>query len=129
MKKLGVVLCIVIFLSGCGTIMRGNSHNNYYRGIEANTKMVNEPYIWLLSLGVIPIISIISMPIDIAVDTLLLPVDFLIKRKKDKEIDRSDEQKRKENEREAKETEVLKQPSEKENKPPVKRWFSQSIAE
>ncbi|MBI6528635.1 YceK/YidQ family lipoprotein [Proteus vulgaris] len=47
-------------------------------------EVINEPYIWLVTLGMYPIFSIISLPIDVVVDTALLPVDHVIKTQKDK---------------------------------------------
>jgi uncharacterized protein YceK len=64
-------------LSGCGTMTRGDSMNftRSYPGFEADKKVVSNPYFWMFSLGLYPIFSIISMPADIVIDTILYPYD------------------------------------------------------
>ncbi|SUC13288.1 Predicted periplasmic lipoprotein [Proteus vulgaris] len=84
MKRLGAIISIIFILSGCGTLNRSNSANDYYRGTNADVKVINEPVFWLVSLGMYPIFSIISLPIDAVLDTALLPIDHVIKIQKDK---------------------------------------------
>ncbi|WP_193017232.1 YceK/YidQ family lipoprotein [Proteus sp. FME41] len=84
MKKLGAIVGILFILSGCGTLNRAKSSNDYYRGIDTDVKVINEPYIWLVTMGMYPIFSIISLPIDVVLDTALLPVDHVIKTQKEK---------------------------------------------
>lgn len=84
MKRLGAIVSILFILSGCGTINRAKSSNDYYRGTDTDVEVINEPYIWLVTLGIYPIFSIISLPIDVVLDTALLPVDHVIKTQKEK---------------------------------------------
>lgn len=84
MKRLGAIVGIIFILSGCGTINRARSSNDYYRGTNTDVEVINEPYIWLITLGMYPIFSIISLPIDVVLDTALLPVDHVIKTQKEK---------------------------------------------
>ncbi|QIG05010.1 YceK/YidQ family lipoprotein [Proteus sp. ZN5] len=84
MKRLGAIVGILFILSGCGTLNRAKSSNDYYRGTDTDVEVINEPYIWLVTMGMYPIFSIISLPIDIVLDTALLPVDHVIKTQKEK---------------------------------------------
>lgn len=84
MKRLGAIVGILFILSGCGTINRAKSSNDYYRGTDTDVEIINEPYAWLITLGMYPIFSIISLPIDVVLDTALLPVDHVIKTQKEK---------------------------------------------
>lgn len=64
-------------LSGCGTIMRNDGYHttDTYRGFNQDKRVVGEPLFWLASLGILPIFSIVSMPIDIVIDTFMYPFD------------------------------------------------------
>lgn len=84
MKRLGAILSIILILSGCGTLNRSKSNNDYYRGTNADVEVINEPIIWLVTFGMYPIFSIISLPVDVVFDTALLPVDHVIKTQKEK---------------------------------------------
>lgn len=84
MKKLGAIISIILILSGCGTLSRSKSNNDYYRGTNADVEVINEPILWLVTLGMYPIFSIISLPIDVVLDTALLPIDHVVKIQKDK---------------------------------------------
>ena len=84
MKKLGAILGIIFILSGCGTLNRSKSNNDYYRGTNADVEVINEPILWMITFGMYPIFSIISLPIDAVLDTALLPVDHAIKTQKEK---------------------------------------------
>lgn len=76
-----VISCLIAIqltvLNGCGTMTRGDSMNftRSYIGFETDKKVVSNPYLWIFSFGLYPIFSIISMPFDIVVDTLLYPYD------------------------------------------------------
>lgn len=84
MKRLGAIVGIIFILSGCGTLNRAKSTNDYYRGTNADVEVISEPIFWLITVGMYPIFSIISLPIDAVVDTVLLPVDHVIKTQKEK---------------------------------------------
>ncbi|MGN3439233.1 MULTISPECIES: YceK/YidQ family lipoprotein [Proteus] len=84
MKRLGAIISIIFILSGCGTLNRAKSNNDYYRGTDADAEVISEPVIWLVTFGMYPIFSIISLPIDVVLDTALLPIDHVIKVQKEK---------------------------------------------
>jgi len=87
MKKITLFITsvlMIMMLSGCGTLSRGDSIESTYRGFAQDKKVVSNPYMWMLSLGIMPIFYIASMPIDIAVDTVLYPVDLLIAKQPDR---------------------------------------------
>lgn len=71
-------LLIVSLLTGCGTIFRGDSSKETYRGFGRDKEVISNPYMWMLSLGFIPVFFIASAPIDLALDTALYPVDYLM---------------------------------------------------
>lgn len=77
-KSLLSGLLIVSLLTGCGTILRGDSSEETYRGFDQDKEVISNPYMWMLSLGLIPVFFIASAPIDLAIDTVLYPVDYLI---------------------------------------------------
>ena len=84
-----VLFCLA--LSGCGTaISRGSSYpyrtdDTYYKGIQTSAKMLvnqtddGDPFYSMLCWGsiVCPPVTVILMPLDIIVDTFLLPADAL----------------------------------------------------
>lgn len=65
----------ICLLSGCGTLSRGDSVSRSYRGFDRDKQVAGNPYFWMFSFGLAPIFHIISMPVDIVVDTLLYPYD------------------------------------------------------
>jgi uncharacterized protein YceK len=70
-----LVTGLITVLSGCGTISRGDSISRSYRGFDRDKEVASNPYFWMFSFGLAPIFHIISMPVDIVVDTLLYPYD------------------------------------------------------
>jgi len=74
------LICAILFLqlAGCGTLMRGESSEKVYRGVDTDIRITTNAYMWLFSAGILPVSSIISMPFDAVIDTLLLPVDLAI---------------------------------------------------
>ena len=74
------LICAILFvqLAGCGTMMRGGSSEKVYRGVDIDIRNTTNAYMWLFTGGLLPVFSIISMPFDAVIDTLLLPVDLAI---------------------------------------------------
>jgi uncharacterized protein YceK len=74
------LICAILFvqLTGCGTMMREGSSEKVYRGVDIDIRNTTNAYMWLFSAGILPIFSVISMPFDAVIDTLLLPVDLAI---------------------------------------------------
>jgi len=72
------LICAILFLQlvGCGTLLRGDSHEKVYRGVDTDIRNTTNAFMWLFSAGILPIFSVISMPFDAVIDTLLLPVDL-----------------------------------------------------
>ncbi|KJV47909.1 hypothetical protein VH86_13145 [Pantoea sp. BL1] len=74
------LICAILFvqLVGCGTLLRGKSNEKIYRGVDTDINNTTNAFMWLFSAGVLPVFSVISMPFDAVIDTLLLPVDLAI---------------------------------------------------
>lgn len=74
------LICAILFLqlTGCGTLMRGESSEKVYRGVDTDIRITTNAFMWLFTGGILPVFSIISMPFDAVIDTLLLPVDLAI---------------------------------------------------
>lgn len=74
------VICAVLFvqLAGCGTLLRSESSERIYRGVDTDIKNASNAYMWLFSVGVLPVFSVISLPFDAVIDTVLLPVDIAV---------------------------------------------------
>lgn len=63
-------------LSGCGTLDRGMSYESVYRGFDRDKTVGSNAYLWMATLGIMPIFYIVSMPVDLVADTILLPWDL-----------------------------------------------------
>lgn len=74
------LICAILLLqlAGCGTLMRGASSEKVYRGVDTDIRNTTNAFMWLFSAGILPVFSVISMPFDAVIDTLLLPVDLAI---------------------------------------------------
>lgn len=70
------VACITL-MSGCGTFL--SDRVGGFSGIEEDVRIVKEPFYWSLTLGLIPMAAIVSMPVDLAVDIVLYPFDVWLK--------------------------------------------------
>lgn len=70
------VACITL-MSGCGTFL--SDRVGGVSGIEEDVRIVKEPFYWSLTLGLIPMAAIVSMPVDLAVDIVLYPFDVWLK--------------------------------------------------
>jgi len=66
-------------LLGCGTLSRGDSYKDIYRGVAVDKKQIKNAYLWAPTLGLWPLFHIISLPVDAVIDTVLLPIDILLK--------------------------------------------------
>lgn len=77
-KYIAIILLIGMapLLTGCGTMVRGSSTERTYPGFHEDQRVASNLYYWMFSLGLLPVFSIVSMPIDIVVDTILLPYDI-----------------------------------------------------
>ncbi len=73
---LGVCLTL---LSGCGTIL--GHRTGTFDGVNEDIKIVSEPLFWVVSLGLVPLMAIVSMPVDLGVDIVLYPYDAYQKSK------------------------------------------------
>lgn len=76
-------------LTGCGTLLgrAGEaSHGDYYKGVEADLVLLGATSgsgeaegatVMCYLMVVCPLVTLVSVPVDAALDTLLLPVDVL----------------------------------------------------
>lgn len=71
-----LVVCMSL-MSGCGTLMSERSGG--FSGVREDMKMAKEPFLWIGTLGLIPMMGIASMPVDLAVDIVLYPFDVWLK--------------------------------------------------
>lgn len=71
-----LVVCISL-MSGCGTLMSERSGG--FSGVREDMKIAKEPFFWIGSLGLLPMMGIASMPVDLAVDIVLYPFDVWLK--------------------------------------------------
>lgn len=63
-------------LSSCGTLDRGMSDESIYRGFDRDKTVGSHAFLWMTTLGIMPILYIVSMPVDLVADTILLPWDL-----------------------------------------------------
>lgn len=71
-----LVVCMSL-MSGCGTLMSERSGG--FSGVREDMKIAREPFFWIGSLGLLPMMGIASMPVDLAVDIVLYPFDVWLK--------------------------------------------------
>lgn len=76
----GVCICM---LSGCGTL--ANKRETTYGGVAQDVAAINSSMLWLFTFGLIPVMYIVSLPVDAAIDTLLYPYD-VVRREKFNEV-------------------------------------------
>lgn len=65
-----------LMLSGCGTLDRGMSYESTYRGFDRDKTVGSHAFLWMATLGIMPVFYIVSMPVDLVMDTILLPWDL-----------------------------------------------------
>lgn len=83
---LGMMITVpAMALSGCGTLDRGMSYQTTYRGFDRDKTVGSHAFLWMSTLGVMPIFYIVSMPVDLVIDTVLLPWDLYASRDRDRE--------------------------------------------
>lgn len=73
-----IIVASAMQMTGCGTIIRGDSFKGTYRGFDMDKKYASDDFALVYTFGIAPAICVLSMPIDIAVDTVLFPFDFVI---------------------------------------------------
>lgn len=71
-----LVVCMSL-MSGCGTLMSERSGG--FSRVREDMKIAKEPFFWIGSLGLLPMMGIASMPVDLAVDIVLYPFDVWLK--------------------------------------------------
>ncbi|TKJ82809.1 YceK/YidQ family lipoprotein [Pseudomonas koreensis] len=82
------VIGLVLQLSGCGTFIGrlndGLSDAQYYRGVDGSLHLLGvrgsdgmPAAIVCYMMIVCPVITVVSLPVDAALDTVLLPVDYI----------------------------------------------------
>ena len=72
-----VLVACMSLMPGCGTLMSERSRG--FSGVREDMKMAKEPFLWLGTLGLLPMMGIASMPVDLAVDIVLYPFDVWLK--------------------------------------------------
>lgn len=85
----GLAVSLVLMLTGCGTMigrLNGASEENYYKGVDGGLHLLGvrgggssgmpEAVICYFMI-VCPLITVVSLPVDAALDTVLLPVDYV----------------------------------------------------
>lgn len=88
--RMGFVVGLVFLLAGCGTFIGrlndGLSDARYYRGVDRNLHLLGvrgggsdgmPAAIICYMMIVCPVITVVSLPVDAALDTVLLPVDYI----------------------------------------------------
>lgn len=88
--RVGCVAGLVLQLVGCGTFIGrlndGLSDAQYYRGVDGNLHLLGvrgggssgmPAAVICYMMIVCPIITVVSLPVDAALDTVLLPVDYI----------------------------------------------------
>lgn len=87
--RVGAVLSIALVLAGCGTMigrMNGASQEHYYKGVDGSLHLLGArgggssgmpAAVICYFMIVCPVITLVSLPVDAALDTVLLPVDYV----------------------------------------------------
>jgi uncharacterized protein YceK len=88
--RIGCVIGLALLLVGCGTFIGrlndGLSDAEYYRGVDGGLHLLGvrgggsdgmPAAIICYMMIVCPVITLVSLPVDAAVDTVLLPVDYI----------------------------------------------------
>ncbi|WP_157699365.1 YceK/YidQ family lipoprotein [Pseudomonas sp. M30-35] len=99
MLRTGIVSVVLFSLTACGTVLERSANgffkNEYYRGTKsdllsvvfyrANGENSVLPVVCYFMI-VCPIFTVVSLPVDIAMDTLLLPVDAINRQAEDEAL-------------------------------------------
>ncbi|MCU0118306.1 YceK/YidQ family lipoprotein [Pseudomonas sp. B2M1-30] len=86
--RLGSVAGVVLMLAGCGTMIgrvsQGMSDVDYYKSVDGGLQLLgvtgkeSKPAAIMCYFMIIcPLVTVVSLPVDAAVDTVLLPVDYV----------------------------------------------------
>ena len=85
--RVGSVVSLVLMLAGCGTMIgrMGNATKvDYYKGVDGNLQLLGvrggdgmPAAVICYFMIVCPLITVVSLPVDAALDTVLLPVDYV----------------------------------------------------
>lgn len=85
--RIGSVVGLMLMLAGCGTMigrLNGDSAEPYYKGVDGNLHLLGVrggdgmPHAVICYFMIVcPLITVVSLPVDAAVDTVLLPVDYV----------------------------------------------------
>jgi uncharacterized protein YceK len=85
--RIGSVVSLALLLAGCGTMMgrlNGDSAEPYYKGVDGNLHLLGvrggdgmPSAVICYMMIVCPLITVVSLPVDAALDTVLLPVDYV----------------------------------------------------
>lgn len=70
-----LLIVVLVLVSGCSTVssrLGGDRRSDFYPATQLSTGLVGEPVCWLFF--ACPIV-LITLPVDVVLDTLLLPVD------------------------------------------------------
>lgn len=85
--RVGSVVSLVLMLAGCGTMigrMGDATTVDYYKGVDGNLQLLGvrggdgmPAAVVCYFMIVCPLITVVSLPVDAALDTVLLPVDYV----------------------------------------------------
>ncbi|MBV6826768.1 YceK/YidQ family lipoprotein [Pseudomonas sp. PD9R] len=87
--RLSFVTSLILMLFGCGTMVgrfSGVSDEDYYKGVDGSLYLLGmkgapssgrPAAIMCYFMIVCPFITVVSLPVDAALDTMLLPVDYV----------------------------------------------------
>jgi uncharacterized protein YceK len=86
--RAGLLAALVPELVGCGTMIgrvsNGMSDVDYYKGVDGNLQLLgvrgkeSKPAAIICYFMIVcPLITVVSLPVDAVLDTVLLPVDYV----------------------------------------------------
>lgn len=88
MLRVGLMAGLVLLQTACGTMIgrvsTGMSDVDYYKGVDGDLQLLGvtgkdgkPAAIICYFMIVCPLVTVVSMPVDAALDTVLLPVDYV----------------------------------------------------
>lgn len=87
--RLGVVLGLMASVAGCGTMLgrlAGESQADYYKGVNGGLMLLmvdknggeGSPAGIMCYISLVcPLVTVVSLPVDAALDTVFLPIDYV----------------------------------------------------
>ncbi|WP_283188711.1 YceK/YidQ family lipoprotein [Pseudomonas sp. PMCC200344] len=86
--RVGCLAGLVVMMAGCGTMIgrvsNGMSDVAYYKGVDGGLQLLgvtgkeSKPAAIICYIMIVcPLITVVSLPVDAALDTVLLPVDYV----------------------------------------------------